>query len=139
MDILINITQFICLARPSCGLDPGSSVLKSSALPIELTIWDLCRSCDVNIINDMGLKFKRAAMQMIWWMCGVSMKDRRTSEKLRKLVGVKPITTVIRNGRLRWYRHVMRKSYPDWVKKCIELKAEDRLDDQEGHGRTWDR
>ena len=45
-------------------------------------------------------------MQMIRWMFGVSMKDRRTSEELRKLVGVEPITTVIRSGRLRLYGHV---------------------------------
>ena len=38
-------------------------------------------------------------MQMIRWMCGVSMIDRKT-EELRKLVGVEPITTVIRRGRL---------------------------------------
>ena len=41
-------------------------------------------------------------MQMIRRMCGVSMKDRETSEELRKLVGVVPITTVIRSGRLSW-------------------------------------
>ena len=28
------------------------------------------------------------------------MKDRRTSEELRRLVGVEPITTVIRSARL---------------------------------------
>ena len=48
-------------------------------------------------------------MQMIKWMCGVSMKDRKTSEELRNLVGVNPITTVIRSSMLRWYGHVMRK------------------------------
>ena len=42
-----------------------------------------------------------AEMQMIRWMCGVSMKDRKTNEELRKLVGVEPTTTVIRSGRLR--------------------------------------
>ena len=30
-------------------------------------------------------------------------KDRKTSEEFRKLDGVKPITNVIRSGRLRWY------------------------------------
>ena len=34
-------------------------------------------------------------MQMIRWMCGVSLKDRRTSEELRNLFGVEPITTVV--------------------------------------------
>ena len=57
----------------------------------------------------VGLKFERAKMQMIRWMSGVSLKDRRTSEQLRKVVGVHPITTVIRSGWLRWYGHVMRK------------------------------
>ena len=53
-------------------------------------------------------------MQMIRWMCGISMKDM-TNEELRRLVGDEPITTVIRSGRLRWYGHVMKKSDEDWV------------------------
>ena len=63
---------------------------------------------------------------MIRWMGGISMKDRRTSEELRKLVGVEPITTVIRSGRLRWYGHVVRTCGEDWVKKCMEFRAEGR-------------
>ena len=54
-------------------------------------------------------KFERAEMQMISWMCGNSMKDRRTNEELRWMVGVEFITTVIRSGRLRWYGHVIGK------------------------------
>ena len=73
---------------------------------------------------------------MIRWMCGVSMKDRRTSEEWRKLVGVEPITTVIRSGRLSWYGHVMRKSDEDWAKKCMEYRVEGRR--LEGRPRrTW--
>ena len=75
---------------------------------------------------DVGLKFKRAEMQMIRWMCGISLKDRRTSVELRRLVGVEPITTFIRGGRLRWYGHVMRKGDEDWVKKCMEYRVEGR-------------
>ena len=45
------------------------------------------------LLADVGLKFERAEMQMIRWMCGVSMKARRTNEELRRLVGVQPITT----------------------------------------------
>ena len=63
---------------------------------------------------------------MIRWMCGVSMKDRRTSEELRELVGVERITTVIKCGRLRWYEHVMRKNDEDWVKKNMEYRVESR-------------
>ena len=28
------------------------------------------------LLNDVGLKFERAEMQMIRWMCVVSMKDK---------------------------------------------------------------
>ena len=66
-------------------------------------------------------------MQMIRWMCGISMKDRRTNEELRRMDGVQPIITVIRSGRLRWYGHVMRKGDRDWVRKCMEFRVEGRL------------
>ena len=78
------------------------------------------------LLVDVGLKFERAEMQMIRWMCGISLKDRRTSEELRRLVGVQPITTVMRGGRLRWDGHVMRKGEEDWVKKCMEYRVEGR-------------
>ena len=42
------------------------------------------------------------------------------------LVGLEPITTVIRSGRLRCYGHVMRKSDEDLVKKCMKFKFEGR-------------
>ena len=48
------------------------------------------------MLFDVGLKFERAEMQMIRWMCGISLKDRRTNKELRRLVGVQPITTFIR-------------------------------------------
>ena len=63
---------------------------------------------------------------MIRWMYVVSIKDRRTSKELRELVGVDPITTVIKSGRLRWYGHVMRKSDEDWMNKCMEYRVEGR-------------
>ena len=53
------------------------------------------------LLADVWLKFEGAAMTMIRRKCVVSMKDRRTSEELRKLVGLEPITTAIRSGRLR--------------------------------------
>ena len=78
------------------------------------------------LLVDVGLKFERTEMQMIRWMCGISLKDRRTNEELRRLVGVEPITTFIRSGRLRWYGHVMRKGDEDWMKKCMKYRVECR-------------
>ena len=59
-------------------------------------------------------------------MCGATMKDRRTGEELRELVGVEPMTTVIKSGRLRWYKHMMRKSDDDWVKTSMMYRVEAR-------------
>ena len=52
------------------------------------------------LLADVGLKFERAEMQIIRWMCDVSKKGRRTSDEFIKLVGVEHIPTVIRSGRL---------------------------------------
>ena len=70
----------------------------------------------------------------VW--CDIYMKDRRTSEELRRLVGVQPITTVISSGRRRWYGHVMSKRDEEWVKKCMEFRVEGRTP-VERPRRTW--
>ena len=69
---------------------------------------------------------------MVRSMCDVPIKDRKSIKELRKQVRVEPITAVIRGGRLRWYRHVIRENDEDWAKRMYgtELKAED----QERHG-----
>ena len=64
----------------------SSLIYGSEAMPLLANVW---------------LKFEGSAMRMIRWKCVVSMKYRRTSEKLRKLGGLEPITTAIRSGRLR--------------------------------------
>ena len=51
------------------------------------------------LLADVWLKFEGAAVRMIRWKCVVSMKDRRTSEELRNLVGLEPITTAYHNRR----------------------------------------
>ena len=72
------------------------------------------------LIVDIMLKFERAEMQMIRLLCGISMRYRRTNEELRRLIGVEPITTVIRSS------DVMRNGGEDWVKKCMEYRVEGR-------------
>ena len=39
------------------------------------------------LLVNVGLEFERAEMQMIRWMCGISMKDRRTNEERRPTEG----------------------------------------------------
>ena len=119
------------------------SFLTSRAPPLEMKgrVYPSCVRSSMTygsesrpLLVNVGLNYERAEMKMIRWMCGISLKDRRTNEELRRLVGVQSITTFIRSGRLRSDEHVMRKGDEDWVKKCIELKAEDLFEDQERHG-----
>ena len=42
------------------------------------------------LLVDVGLKFERAEMQMIRWMCAVSMKHRKTNEELESLLELSP-------------------------------------------------
>jgi len=65
-------------------------------------------------------------MRMARWMCGVKLKDRFPSKKLRdrERSGIDDIALVLQQNRLRRYGHVLRKEDDDWVKKCKEYEAE---------------
>ena len=65
------------------------SNIQSSTLEMKGRVYAICvRSSMIYygnetrlLLADVGLMFERADMQMIKWMCGVSMKDRKPSEK----------------------------------------------------------
>ena len=43
---------------------------------------------------------------IVRWMSGVTLKDRRTCEELRQGLGIESVDRVVSRGRLRWYGHV---------------------------------
>ena len=55
------------------------------------------------------------------WMCGVKLNERKKSEGLRELVGLEPVSLMIKKSR---FRHVVRKDDNDWVKRCITWEVE---------------
>jgi len=63
-------------------------------------------------------------MRMVRWMCCVKLKDRLPSKELRERLGIDDIALVLKQNRLCWYGHVLRKSDDDWVKKCMVYEAE---------------
>jgi len=65
------------------------------------------------------LKLNCTEMSMITWMCGVKLNDRKKSEELRELIGLEPVSLMTKKSRLRWFGHVERIDYNDWVKRCI--------------------
>src|SRR5437867_615652 len=64
----------------------------------------------------------RTENNMVLWMSGVTLKDRRTSEELRQGLGIESVDRVVSRGRLRWYGHVKHKNADDWVYKCRNLE-----------------
>ena len=60
---------------------------------------------------------------MVRWMSGVILKDRRSSEELRRGLGIVGVDSVVRRSRLRWFGHVERKEAHGWVSKCRNLEV----------------
>ena len=57
---------------------------------------------------------------MVRWMCGVKLNERKKTEELRELLGLEPVSLIIKKkSRLRWFGHVERKDDNNWVKCCI--------------------
>ena len=52
------------------------------------------------------LKMNRTEMSMIRWMCKVQLNERKKSEELRELLGLEPVSLMIKKSRLRWFGHV---------------------------------
>ena len=42
------------------------------------------------------LKMKHTEMSMIRWMCGVKLNERKKSEELRQLLGLEPVSLIIK-------------------------------------------
>ena len=59
-------------------------------------------------------------------MCGVKVKlnEKKKSDELRELLGLQPVSLMIKKSRLRRFGHVERKDDNDWVKHCITCEVE---------------
>ena len=78
---------------------------------------------------------ERMERMMVRWMFRVSLKDRKSSVDLYSLLRVESVAEVVRQGRLRWFGHVERKSGVDWASACRNVVvAGVRC---AGRGKTW--
>ena len=50
------------------------------------------------------------------------MKERKVKNS-RELLGLEPVSLMIKKSRLRWFGHVERKD-DDWIKYCREISKE---------------
>ena len=81
-------------------------------------------------------RLERKKRMMIRLMCGVSVRDKISSDELRHRSGFDCASVIVRRNRLRWFGHVERKTEDDWVKKCQSVQVEGKVG--RGRGRkTW--
>jgi len=104
MDISLKVRGRLC-----------SSCVRSSMLDGSET-WSVRKK------NEAALQ--QTEKRMVTWMCGVKPQDRIWSKGLRERPGLDDIILVLKQNRLRWYGHLLRKEDNDWVKKCMEYEVE---------------
>jgi len=63
---------------------------------------------------------ERTEKRMLWWILGVSLKDRKRIQDIRQAVGVACITDKIRDARLQWFGQVQQREDDSCVKKNHE-------------------
>ena len=69
-------------------------------------------------------RLKRTEMMMVRMMCGrcgVTLKQRLSSQDLLECMGIDSVSNVMRISRLRWFGHVERMTAEDWVSHCRSL------------------
>jgi len=59
-------------------------------------------------------------MRMLRWILGLTLKDRKRNDDIRRIIGVARITDKVREARLRWYGRIQRREEDDCVKRILE-------------------
>ena len=57
-------------------------------------------------------------------MSGVSLKQHKTNDELRKRMGIQGVRELVERGRLRWYGHVERMAEGNMVSECRLVNVE---------------
>jgi len=75
---------------------------------------------------------KVVEMRMLRWICGHTRLDKIRNKVIRDKIRVATIEDKIREARLRWFRHIRRRSWDALVRRCDKL---DRSDYKRSRGR----
>ena len=79
-------------------------------------------------------RLERAEKMINRWMCGVTLRNGKSSEEIRNRLGIVSVSDLVGQGRLRWFGHVERKDADDWVSVCRNMA----VSGERGRGRkTW--
>ncbi|KAF3635097.1 hypothetical protein FXO37_26166 [Capsicum annuum] len=82
-------------------------------------------------------KLKVAEMRMLCWMCGLNRGDRVRNETIREKVGVASVEDKMREVRLRWFGHVMRRGMDAPVRRYEKLGLDGFRRDRDRPKKYW--
>ncbi|KAK6746049.1 hypothetical protein RB195_012270 [Necator americanus] len=60
-------------------------------------------------------------MRMLRWTIGVTLKEKVSNDTVRSIFGVVPITEKMKEARLRWFGHVLRREEDSVAKTALKL------------------
>ena len=64
---------------------------------------------------------ERTEMRMVRWIAGISLLERRESKDIRKMCGICNVIEKVREARLRYLGHVMRRDEVEPIKKVKNM------------------
>ena len=67
---------------------------------------------------------ERTEMHIGRWMCGTSLREKKSSAELKDRMGIEALGSVLKRNRLSWFGHVERKDKEDWVRKYMYMEVE---------------
>ena len=80
---------------------------KGFSLKLKGNVYATCVSCHMHGSETWPMKVEHelnlncTEMSMIRWMCRVKLNERKKSEELRELLGLEPVSLMIKKSRMR--------------------------------------
>ena len=65
-------------------------------------------------------RLERTGMRMLRWIPGLTLRDKKRNDDIRRIHGVACITDKVREARLRWFGRVQRREEEDCVRRILE-------------------
>ena len=59
-------------------------------------------------------------MRMLRWILGLTLRDRKRNDDIRRILRVVCITDKVREARLRWFGHVQCREQEDCVRRILK-------------------
>ena len=71
------------------------------------------------------------------WMCDKTRKDKIRNERIRGFLGIAPIEDKIKERRLTWYGHVMRRPPTAPIRRCLDMQVSVGRRQRGRPSKTW--